>query len=122
MATDKQIAFITALAAKAGHASNVDAINAYGLGLRTARDLSVVEASEMIDFLTGKPHHASIAPAAAAPKAAKVVNKAGRVGMTVAFRGIGVGTVVSDAGKRVQIRFADGSKAGYDAAGLIFTA
>jgi hypothetical protein len=62
MATDKQIAFITSLVAKSAYPSIIDAINAYGLGLRTARDLSVIEASEMIDFLTGKPQRASKAP------------------------------------------------------------
>ena len=62
MATDKQVALITRLVSKSAYPSTIDAINAYGLGLRTARDLSVIEASEMIDFLTGKPHRASVAP------------------------------------------------------------
>ena len=62
MATDKQVALITRLVSKSAYPSTIDATNAYGLGLRTARDLSVIEASEMIDFLTGKPHRASVAP------------------------------------------------------------
>lgn len=122
MATDRQIAFITTLAAQAGHASNVDAINAYGLGLRTARDLTVGEASEMIDWLTGKPHRASVA----APIAVKVVktgpNKGGRVGATVVTKAGTRATVVSDNGKKVRVSFADGSLASYDVAILTFTA
>lgn len=62
MATDKQIAFINNLVAKSAYPSTIDAINAYGLGLRTARDLSVIEAVEVIDFLTGQLHRASKAP------------------------------------------------------------
>lgn len=99
MATDKQIAFITTLAAKAGHTSNIDAINAYGLGLRTARDLSVSEASEMIDWLSGKPHRATIA----AP--VKVGNGA-RVGMKgfVTTSGAAI-EVVADKGKNLKVFF-----------------
>ena len=99
MATDKQIAFITALSAKAGHASNVDAINAYGLGLRTARDLTIGEASEMIDWLRGKPHRATIAPAIK-------VGKGDRVGLTGVVTASGAQIeVVADKGKNLKVFF-----------------
>lgn len=122
MATDRQIAFITTLVSLSAYPSNIDAINAYGLGLRTARDLSVGEASEMIDFLTGKPHRASVAPVDAAKPAKVAPNKGGRVGMAATTKSGTVGTVVSDAGKRVQVQFCDGSKGGYDPSTLTFTA
>jgi hypothetical protein len=51
MATEKQISYIVSLVAKSEYASVVEAVNAYGLGLKTARDLTVGEASEIIAFL-----------------------------------------------------------------------
>lgn len=120
MATDKQIAFITALAAKAG-LSVIEAVNEYGLGLRTARDLSIGEASELIDFMTGKPHRATIAPAVVLAKPVKTApNKGGRVGASVATKSGLCAVVISDSGKRVQVQFKDGSKAGYAPADLTF--
>lgn len=52
-ATDKQIALITRLAT-AKYGSVIEAADAYGLGLKSARDLHRDEASELIDFLLGK--------------------------------------------------------------------
>jgi hypothetical protein len=49
--TAKQINFIAALIRECGYASEIEAIDAYGLGLRTARDLDASEASELIDWL-----------------------------------------------------------------------
>lgn len=53
-ATDKQIALISTLAAKKGMTA-IAAADAYGLGLQPARDLSRADASELIDWLLGKP-------------------------------------------------------------------
>ena len=122
MATDRHINFITALVSNSAHDSNIDAINAYGFGLRTARDLSDREASEMIDWLQGKPHHASLPAAPIAKTSCRpATNKGGRVGQIAHHRDCGSATVVSDNGKRVQIRFADGSIGGFDAAKLTFS-
>lgn len=55
--TEKQIAYLGSLARAGGFASNIDAINAYGFGLRSANSLSISEASQVIDWLKngGKP-------------------------------------------------------------------
>lgn len=99
MATDRQIAFITSLVSQSSYPSVIDAINAYGLDLRTARDLSVTEASEMIDFLTGKPHRASIAPAVKSGKGARVGLKG-----FVSSSGAQI-EVVADKGKNLKVFF-----------------
>lgn len=62
-ATDKQVSFITRLVKQAGFNSNIDAVNAYGLGLRAARDLTVREASEVIEWLLSGATPVDSAPA-----------------------------------------------------------
>jgi hypothetical protein len=120
MATDRQISYILSLT----NGSDIEAINAYGLGLRPARELSDREASELIDHLTGKPHAATIAPVAAT-KTIKL-GKGKRVGMTATLRLTAAcsisGTVISDNGKAVRIQWSDGSTSSKDATKLTFTA
>lgn len=121
MATDRQIAFITTLSATAGHASNIDAINAYGLGLRTARDLTVNEASDLIDWLQGKPTKAEIeAPVAAKASKVRTTNKGGRVGAAVRTKSGSDGVVISDNGAKIRVQFKDGSTGSYEPAAVIF--
>lgn len=52
--TPKQIAYIKRLADAKG-LSSIGAAEAYGLGMRAARELSVQEASDLISWLLGKP-------------------------------------------------------------------
>jgi len=62
-ATDRQIGFITKLVSQAGFSSNIEAVNAYGLGLKAARDLTVSEASQMIEWLLSGASPIDTAPA-----------------------------------------------------------
>ena len=116
MATERQVSYILSLTKGA----DIEAINAYGLGLRPARELSDREASEMIDHLTGKPHGAATAAATKAKPAKKIGTSAtapakigqnigGRLGKLAGTKKNITGLVVNDAGERVDIQFADGS-------------
>lgn len=58
-ATDKQIALIDSLAAKRGQ-STIAAIEEFGLGLKPARDLTKIDASQVIDWLMGRPIDAGV--------------------------------------------------------------
>lgn len=102
-ASGAQIDFITSLAAKAGYSSAFDAINAYGLGLRSASSLTIREASEMIDFLKSGP--AEKAPAVA-------------VGATVKVGPVLRGTVTGVNGTSATVRFASGRETAYPFAEL----
>lgn len=50
-ATPAQIGFIASLVAQSDYASVVEAVDAYGFGLKGAGSLTCREASEVIDFL-----------------------------------------------------------------------
>lgn len=49
-ATDKQVSYLNSLLAKSAYARAVEAVDAYGLGLKGFGSLTSREASEMIDF------------------------------------------------------------------------
>lgn len=68
-ATPRQVALIDRLAGQK-YPSTIAAIEAYGLGLKAARDLTAHDASELIDYLKGKPIDAGVDRESPAYKAA----------------------------------------------------
>lgn len=50
-ATDRQISYLTSLAAREGFDSVVSAADAFGLGFKSASSLSITEASALIEWL-----------------------------------------------------------------------
>lgn len=126
--TDRQIAFIASLAAKAGFNSSIAASDAYGFGLVSAPSLSGRQASELIDWLIvktgGEVKARPVVIAVPAPAAKPALNKGGRVGLT-GYRATNRGsifTIVNDNGKRVHVLYSDGSKACIDPSLVIFSA
>jgi hypothetical protein len=68
-ATDKQVAYLNSLLVKSEYTSAVEAVDAYGLGLKGFGSLTTREASEMIDFFKKSPGVETDAYRAAGDKA-----------------------------------------------------